>query len=164
MGGDITMGSGKTVDGYDISSSLANHETRIAGLEGNVDEPITEDQIPQAIKPFAYGVADTQGSLEVHGAYNLTFSSIISTSSANNAPINHTFTFSTPANSSDYVVLVTPSAKDNSSGTPCFPLVADKTTSAFNIQWFYTQGSTGASMVCRPDSNAAYSILVFNAD
>lgn len=67
-----------TVDGYDVSAKIENHETRIGALEGktkfsDIEGQIAESQVPKFMRPFAFGMLTTNvvGDVTISGSYNM---------------------------------------------------------------------------------------------
>ncbi len=144
VGGDTMTGElqvpdqavGPVLDGtnFNVGRTLRDHRNRIAALEGGpnfsqISGQISESQVPQYMRPAAFGTVTTNvaGNVLISNEYNLSGGSLQGECSPG-ANIVRVF-FSTAQPDSSYTVLLSPGIGSFGAGTPA---VIAKSTNRFD--------------------------------
>ncbi len=119
---------------FSVGKALRDHETRIAGLEGKdtisfskVTGSIAESQVPQFMRPFAFGTVDFSNGVPNPGALNLTTSAAGVDIGLGDGCIN--IKFNTAPSSSNYTV----SAISNMSSGHAYTYISGKSPTGFTV-------------------------------
>jgi hypothetical protein len=142
MSGNIALAEGKTVDGYDVGTTLSeyrvdidNHETRIDELEVGADD-VSSSQLARAHLSYKAINASSGTILESYNIASVTPVTFTNSCGDTVTAVSYTVTFSSPFSSSNYSVIVTPQMNGAYGSYLVIPGVLDKQTNSLVVKLF----------------------------